>query len=283
MHAAPLPRRASQDRADRLLQSFVGIGDREPDPGQAALHEPPQKHRPETAILRAAHIHPEDLALPSKRDADRHHRRAIGSISRVSGATEDPFSDTPPATVFFCNNTVLSETSVGSTANAHWRNNLMLPSNAAAAIFSVNTYTNYSSSDYNGFGMKAGATPAFQWNSPAWSTARLDAQEPASKLEQRKYATFEEYVRDTKQDQHSVLVDYDVFVNVPRLDARDLQAVQRLYRASDLDFRLKPGSAAVDRGVAIPNVTDGFAGGAPDLGALELGRTPPAWGPRPSR
>ena len=35
----------------------------------------------------------------------------------------------------------------------------------------------------------------------------------------------------TRQDQHSVLVDYDVFVNVPRLDAKDLKTVQRLYDA----------------------------------------------------
>ena len=31
------------------------------------------------------------------------------------------------------------------------------------------------------------------------------------------------------------------------------------------------GSAAVDVGEAIPNVNDGFAGGAPDLGAYERG------------
>ena len=53
--------------------------------------------------------------------------------------------------------------------------------------------------------------------------------------------------RDTKQDQHSVIVDYDVFVNVPKLDAKDMLTVQKLYKASDFDFRLKPGSAAVDR------------------------------------
>jgi hypothetical protein len=56
--------------------------------------------------------------------------------------------------------------------------------------------------------------------------------------------------------------------------------VQRLYKAEDFDFRLKPGSAAVDRGVAIPNVTDGFAGAAPDLGALEAGQPMPIYGPR---
>ena len=56
--------------------------------------------------------------------------------------------------------------------------------------------------------------------------------------------------------------------------------MQRLYDAKDLDFRLKPGSAAVDKGIAIPNVTDGFAGAAPDLGALEVGQPAPVYGPR---
>jgi hypothetical protein len=76
-------------------------------------------------------------------------------------------------------------------------------------------------------------------------------------------------------------VDYDVFVNVPRLDAQDLKNVQKLYKAAEFDFRLKPGSAAVDRGVILPNVTDGFSGAAPDLGALEFGQAAPHYGPRP--
>jgi hypothetical protein len=77
-----------------------------------------------------------------------------------------------------------------------------------------------------------------------------------------------------------VLVDYDVFVKVPKLD-RDPKTVQRLYDFKDLDFRLRPGSAAIDKGVVIPNVNDGFAGGAPDLGALEVGQAPQIYGPRP--
>jgi hypothetical protein len=78
-----------------------------------------------------------------------------------------------------------------------------------------------------------------------------------------------------------VLVDYDIFMKVTKLDAKDLATVQHLYRAEDFDFRLKPGSAAVDRGVALPNITDGFTGQAPDLGALEGGRPVPIYGPRP--
>jgi len=57
--------------------------------------------------------------------------------------------------------------------------------------------------------------------------------------------------------------------------------VQKLYKASDFDFRLKPGSAAIDRGVELPNITDGFTGRAPDLGALELGKPLPIYGARP--
>jgi len=33
--------------------------------------------------------------------------------------------------------------------------------------------------------------------------------------------------------------------------------------------------------VTLPNVTDGFTGQAPDLGALEFGQAPPHYGPRP--
>ena len=48
----------------------------------------------------------------------------------------------------------------------------------------------------------------------------------------------------------------------------------------DLNFRLKPTSKAVDAGVLIPTVNDGFTGRAPDLGALEVGKPEPTYGPR---
>jgi len=69
---------------------------------------------------------------------------------------------------------------------------------------------------------------------------------------------------------------------VPPLDARDLTNITNLYdlTTSALDFRLRHGSAAVDRGTIIPNVTDGFTGAAPDLGALEIGAAIPQYGPR---
>jgi hypothetical protein len=100
-------------------------------------------------------------------------------------------------------------------------------------------------------------------------------------LETRDFATLAQYSQATGQDRHSILVDYDIFMNVRRLDAQDIPNLQKLYKAEDFDFRLKPGSAAVDQGVVLPNITEGFSGRAPDLGALEVGSAAPHYGPRP--
>src|SRR5579863_6250803 len=182
-----------------------------------------------------------------------------GSIRMTNGA---------PGVLFY-NNTILTETSAESSANVHWRNNLMLGENSAPAIFSVNTNTNYSSSDYNGFRPNPGAAFSFQWSSPPFDvpaeySGMVGGTGNNSKLTARRFATLAEYSSTTHQDQHSVAVDYAIFVNVARLDAQDRQQVQKLYKAEDFDFRLKPGSAAIDRGTILPNVTDGFAGQAPD-------------------
>ena len=191
------------------------------------------------------------------------------------------------AGVLFYNNTILTETNAGSSANVHWRNNLMLGENSAPAIFTVNTNTNYSSSDYNGFRPNPGEAVAFQWNSPPSNVAadysgllRGRGAGPSA-LEVRQFGNLADYSRATRQDQHSIALDYDVFVNVPRLDAKDLKKVQSLYKAEDYDFRLRPGSAAIDTGTVLNNVTDGFSGRAPDLGALEAGQALPHYGPRP--
>lgn len=46
------------------------------------------------------------------------------------------------------------------------------------------------------------------------------------------------------------------------------------------DASLSPGSVAVDHGVRLANVNDGYVGAAPDLGAIEVGCAPPAYGVR---
>ena len=189
---------------------------------------------------------------------------------------------TGAAGVLFYNNTILAETAAGATSNTHWRNNLILGENAAPAIFSVTTFTNYTSSDYNGFRPNAGEAASFRWNSPPTGVlADFPGPGRSAKLENRTFSTLPEYSAATGQDRNSVLLDYDIFVKVPKLDAQDVATVQKIYDAKDFDFRLRVGSAAVDRGTALPTITDGFTGRAPDLGALERDRPMPVYGPRP--
>ena len=177
--------------------------------------------------------------------------------------------------VFFYNNTILTETSGAASANVHWRNNLMLGENAQAGDLHRQHQHQLQlvglqrlPSECRQRGVPVELAAANVPMIPADGTAR-EARDAHSSPRSRPTQ------QATKQDQHSVLVDYDIFMKVTKLDAKDLATVQRLYKAEDFDFRLKPGSAAVDRGTAIPNVTDGFTGQAPDLGALEAGKPVP--------
>jgi hypothetical protein len=176
-----------------------------------------------------------------------------------------------------------------AASNVHYRNNLILGKSETLETFAVETNTNYSSSDYNGFRPNEGAEFSFEWSSPSrplsanfpGEPGKLGVQEQtkleASARERRRFKTLKEFSDATGQDTHSVLVDYDVFVRVaaPGPDPRTL------YKPADFDFQLRSGSAAVDAGVRLPGINDDFTGRAPDLGAYEIGRPVPHYGPRP--
>jgi hypothetical protein len=176
-----------------------------------------------------------------------------------------------------------------AASNVHYRNNLILGKSETLETFAVETNTNYSSSDYNGFRPNEGAMFSFEWSTPPSSMranfpgepGKLGVQEQtkleASARERRRFKTLNEYSDATHQDTHSVLVDWDVFVKVspPAPDPRTL------YKPADFDFQLRSGSVAVDAGVRIPGVNDGFTGRAPDLGAYEVGLPVPHYGVRP--
>lgn len=53
------------------------------------------------------------------------------------------------------------------------------------------------------------------------------------------------------------------------------------YPSVKTDLRLAASSRAVDAGVRLPNVNDGFRGPKPDLGCCEVGEPLPVYGPRP--
>ena len=84
-----------------------------------------------------------------------------------------------------------------------------------------------------------------------------------------------EQMRKVTTAKHAVQVSMDIFAANP--DFPDPAIPER----KPADLRLQAGSVAVDAGVAIPNVNNGYAGKAPDLGAYELGAPVPHYGPRP--
>jgi hypothetical protein len=185
------------------------------------------------------------------------------------------FADTPTGVLVYNNTFVGGDTSPGGpVANAHLMNNLFLGSGSGRPVFQIDTTTNYSSSDYNGFGANGGAYD-FAWNSPP---PNVEADyDFTHKPTVRHFKTLKEYAAATGQDRHSVMVDYRIFGMVPRPELSD---PQRLYNPEDMDFRLKPKSAAIDAGMVLPTISESYAGKAPDLGAYELGQPLPDYGPR---
>jgi hypothetical protein len=181
--------------------------------------------------------------------------------------------DTPAGVLIYQNTFFGQGRLMGPASNIHFLNNLILGDGWADPILNLRTYTNYSSSDYNGFRPNPNVANAFEWTSPGFEVA-ADYQ---GKLVTRNFKSLKEDTEATKQDQHSVLVDYDIFVNAKILDKSD---PQHLYNPEDFDFRLKPGSAAIDAGILLPTINDDFTGEAPDLGAYELDRPLPHYGPR---
>ena len=179
-----------------------------------------------------------------------------------------------PAGVLVYQNTFVGEVVArGPASNVHFRNNLIVAQDALDPVFAVGTYTSYSTSDYNAFRPNPGKDDAFEWNTPP---PGVIADYQAAPIVHR-FKTLREYSDATRRDAHSVLVDYDVFVNVTMPDKSD---PQRLYKPDGLDFRPKPGSAAVDAGIALPSINDDYTGKAPDIGAYEVGRPLPHYGPR---
>ncbi|MBN2574529.1 MAG: right-handed parallel beta-helix repeat-containing protein [Deltaproteobacteria bacterium] len=73
---------------------------------------------------------------------------------------------------------------------------------------------------------------------------------------------------------HGVQVDMGIFASSPAFPSNPFPPKPAP------DLRLAAGSAAVDKGLALPGVNDGFSGAAPDLGAYEIGVAAPVYGPR---
>jgi len=177
--------------------------------------------------------------------------------------------DGPSGVLVYNNTFVGTGGSLGPLSNVHFRNNLIVGDSWKRPIFQVKTFTPYSSSDHNGFGPNP-VDGNFTWELPPFTSANGGPV-------RQSFNTLSEFQKGTGKDLNSITVDRNVFRNVKPTDQSD---PIRLYNPEDNDFRLKPRSAAIDKGIELPGITDGFKGRAPDLGAYELGVEPPQYGPR---
>ena len=186
-----------------------------------------------------------------------------------------------PTGLVVYNNTFCSDTRPSEYSNALFRNNLFLGNHPERPTLSSMSYTSYTSFDYNGYRIKPDAKPLFVWCQPTDQLRdytlvfRRGQQRPEGSI--RWFDSLEAFSAATGQEKHGVMLDYDVFEKVRPADHRD---ASKVYQLEEFDFRLRAGSAAIDAGCELPNLTDDYTGKAPDLGAYEYGKPLPHYGPR---
>jgi hypothetical protein len=184
-----------------------------------------------------------------------------------------------PAGLLVYHNTIIAESRNGETfSNAHFRNNLFLGTDAPRReLFRFPNATAYSTYDYDGYRPNRNGVDQYLWKGPRKGVLRDYSLDRA---EFQSFRTLEEFSKATGQETHGLEVEYDVFENLKQPEPAKPHAV---YDGKDLDFRLRPGSKAVDAGLRLPDVNDDYTGQAPDLGAYEIGKPAPVYGPRTNR
>ncbi len=81
------------------------------------------------------------------------------------------FVDTPAGVLIYQNTFVGQGRLMGPASNIHFLNNLILGDGWAEPVLNLRTFTNYSSSDYNGFRPNPNVENAFEWDSPPFEVA----------------------------------------------------------------------------------------------------------------
>jgi hypothetical protein len=163
----------------------------------------------------------------------------------------------------FLQNTVVTEDKITLynpeyMINGYAQNNIFIGVNGGESMnFSGTTYPYkrwYGGYDYNGYYYGAEATPFRFYGT--------------------NYATLALYATASGMDTNSILVDTTIFSALTFAALADMTTPRQ-------HLTLVAEGAAIDAGVVIEGVTDGYAGAAPDLGAYEYGATNPVYGRRP--
>ncbi|MBQ0753857.1 MAG: fibronectin type III domain-containing protein [Gammaproteobacteria bacterium] len=178
------------------------------------------------------------------------HRGSVGDValhntSVKSGDAFGVFTDDTWSHAFFRNNIFIGGESSGSVGPYGI---------GAGAVANLRAAANNSSLDYDGYGSIG--TDSFSGRIGSNNFSSLNG------------------MRTNTSETHAQQVDMSIF-------AAAITFPQTVFPLRGIpDMRLKAGNSAIDSGVAIPNINDGFSGSAPDLGAYELGVPLPVYGPR---
>ncbi len=111
-----------------------------------------------------------------------------------------------------------------------------------------------------------------------------------NRRETKEFHTLAELAATIGQEKHSIeLKDYSVFKNVPvpwyYMGYSAAKDKSKLHWAENdkTDFTPAEGSPLIDAGVVIPGINEDFAGSAPDIGAIEVGKPSIHFGPRDAK
>ena len=124
----------------------------------------------------------------------------------VAGADQAVKLSITPAGVVMINNTFVGEHQDMSVAsNIHFINNLWVSHGGQGSKrgYGLITYTNYSSSDYNGFYFADSFDSRFNWSSPPPGVVADYEKAPVA----RTFGSLQEFAQATGQDTHSVMFD----------------------------------------------------------------------------
>ncbi len=145
--------------------------------------------------------------------------------------------------------------------NGHFRNNLFM--GAEGYALESGSPTAYSTMDYNGY-RRNEPDRLIKWTSHDGKVGRCNS--------------IAGFFQATGLEEHGCLADYDIFINTEPPGER------RTWHPGESDLHLKDGSNVIDAGIALPLMTDGFAGKAPEIldavTAEGRGHTDNADGPR---
>ena len=120
------------------------------------------------------------------------------------------------------------------------------------------------------------AGPTHVVNHNAYNTAARDLP---CQLGGKKFASLEALREATGFETDTIFVDgYTVFRDAP--EPPHTAGGEPLVSGAEVDVRPKPNAPVVDAGAVIPGINADYTGKAPDIGALEVDRPVPTYGPR---